>query len=183
MLKNKSQLSVEYLILTGFIIGIISVVLVIFLKVFASGSAQDAINAQKINDLGDDIVKKAKQVFYLGLYSKQNVEYDIPDNVEFMFILELTKSTGEKFYYFGIHAKDKEIKKHYFLSDVPIASDGTLVDVDEDDLSSLIPECSTATCKFYNFKGNLINPGKKVFKIETRLYGAEPKVAIVPSTY
>lgn len=176
MLNGKSQISIEYLILTGFIVLAIAISSALFLRTFFSSSAYDVLNTQKIHDLGDDLAKKAKQIYYLGLYSKQSGVYEVPKNVEKMFIVELTKGS-DHFYYFAIHIMDKDLKKYYFISDVPLMSQDAFVDT-----TIMIPECSVpgTSCKFYSFKGNLILEGKRVFKLETRLDGNQAKVSITP---
>jgi uncharacterized protein (UPF0333 family) len=187
---RKAQISIEYLILTGFILLIIIVPSVIFLYSFANKSVFGTVSTQKINDLGNGLVDNAKQMYYLGLYSKKVVSYDVPENVERFFILEINQSgTGEKYYYIGIIINNgKEVSKHFFLSDVPLmssplSSDPNVAYVDNLDSSSYINECTPWICTFYNFKNPVTHQGKKKFKLET-MYdstsGNEVKVNIIP---
>lgn len=180
LINNKGQISIEYLILTGFILLVIVVPAIIFLYTVANKSVYGTVNTQKINDLGNGLISNAKQMYYLGLYSKKIVEYEVPVNVEKMFILELYD--GSKIhYYFGIIIFDeKERHKHYFPSDVPLMSDTTSLYVDDTDSSSYVAECASATCKFYNFIGPALRAGNKRFKIETTLDVDDVKVSIIP---
>lgn len=183
MIKCKSQISIEYLILTGFIFGVIAISAAIFLRTFASDSAYDIVSAQKINNLGNDLVNKAKQIYYLGLYSKQTIAYDIPANVEKMFIVELTKD-NKKYYYFVIKLRNKKnpTPPYVYLSNVPLMSDYSSQYVDNTDNSAIITECNEpgTACIFYNFKGNIIGEGRRRFRLETKQEADEAKVSIVP---
>jgi hypothetical protein len=117
-------------------------------------------------------------------FSNKIVEYDIPNNVEHMYIMELEDSTGPEvkyYYYFGIILYDgKERIVYNFQSDVPLFSDSANAYVDEGpEPKPYIPECATHTCSFYNFKDSPTKPGKKLFKVETLLDG-EIKSQITP---
>src|SRR4030066_1162756 len=123
MLANKSQISVEYLILTGFLLLALIIPAAIFLYSIANQSVYGTVNAQKANDIGNGFVDNAKQVYYLGLYSKRIVEYDVPQSVWKMFIVEINQS-GELHYYVGIILNDtKQGSKFFFQSNVPMAAE------------------------------------------------------------
>ncbi|MBN2459929.1 hypothetical protein JXB28_06615 [Candidatus Woesearchaeota archaeon] len=187
MLNSKSQLSIEYMILTGFVLLIIIVPSVVFLYSMTNKGVYGSINAQKANELGNGLVNNAQQVYYLGIYSKKIVAYDVPENVEKIFIMDM--SMGSKNYsYVGIIINDrKEVLRMFFPSNVPLIADHPdLVDPDDADGSTkaYVPECNEpdAKCKFYNFKGYVLKPGKKEFKIETKYVPltSEAKVFINP---
>jgi hypothetical protein len=186
----KAQLSIEYMILTGFVLLIVVVPSVIFLSSLANKSVYGTITTQRTNELGNGIVDTAKQIYYLGIYSKKIVTYDVPNNAHKMFIMKMDKTGPAKtYYYFGLVLNDtKEAVKFFFPSEVPLMSDTAgpyAAYVDISDLSSYVSECTpptTTTCSFYNFKGSVLKPGKKTFKIETKYEGlsTEAKVSIVP---
>jgi uncharacterized protein (UPF0333 family) len=187
---RKAQISLEYMILTGFILLVIIVPSAIFLFSFANKSVYGTVSTQEANDIGNGLVDNAKQMYYLGLYSKKTVSYDIPDNVKEFFILELTQpGTGKKYYYIGIIIDNgKDESKHFFPSDVPLmsaplASDSDYMNAFNADNSVYINECTPDICKFYNFVGPAAKPGKKQFKLETKYdstSGNEVKVNIMP---
>jgi uncharacterized protein (UPF0333 family) len=190
-MSGRAQISIEYLILTGFILLIVVVPSVIFLSSMANTSVSGTLSNQRINDLGNGLVDNAKQMYFLGLYSKKIVEYEVPQNVESIFIVEMTKDS-EKYYYVGIIINNKkELVKAFFPSSVPLMSvpeptDQNRFYVRTEDLSSYITECASPTiCKFYNFVKPVTLPGKKKFKIETQYdvsgaAGNQVKVNIVP---
>jgi hypothetical protein len=180
----KAQLSIEYLILTGFVLLLVVVPSVIFLSSLANKSVYGTITTERANELGNGIVDNAKQMYYLGIYSKKIVTYDVPNNVHKMFIIQMEKDS-KTYYYFGLILNDtKDATKFFFPSEVPLMSDATSLYVDTSDLSSYVSECASATsCSFYNFKGSVLRPGKKRFKIETKYddsLSTEAKVSIIP---
>ena len=189
-MSKQAQISMEYLILTGFILLIIIVPSAIFLFSFANKSVYGTVSTQKANDLGNGLVENAKQMYYLGLYSKKIVTYDVPDNVKRFFILEFNQTgTGRMYYYIGVIINDgKEESKYFIPSDVPLmsvplASDPNSMYVDNSDSSAYIVECASSSCNFYNFKDPVIHPGKKKFKLETKYDNTgsnEVKVNIIP---
>lgn len=189
-MSKQAQISMEYLILTGFILLVIIVPSVFLLYSFANKSVYGAVSTQKASELGDGLVENAKQMYYLGLYSKKIVTYDVPDNVERFFILEFTQpETGKKYYYISIIINDgKEVSKNFFPSDIPIMSTPLPSDpnseyVDNMDSSLYIDECTPSNCMFYNFKDPVTHQGKKKFKLETKYditSGNEIKVNIIP---
>lgn len=185
MLDNKSQLSIEYMILTGFVLLIIIVPSVVLLYSMTNQGVYGTINTQKANDLGNGLVNNAKQVYYLGIYSKKIVEYEIPQNVKKIFIMEINKDS-KNYSYIGIIMSDKkENRSLFFPSSVPIIADHNEL-VDTADSSAYVPECSPPnTCKFYNFRGYVLKPGKKEFKLETKYVPmtSEARVFITPVNY
>jgi uncharacterized protein (UPF0333 family) len=183
-MPNKSQISIEYLILTGFILLVIIVPAAIFLSSLANKSVYGTLNTQRAMDLGNGLVDNAKQIYYLGLYSKKIVDYTVPQNVKKMFILDLNDGSKD-YYYIGIIIDNgKEVSKNYFPSTIPLMSDASNYPdyVDTTDSSAYVDEClvSGTTCSFYNFKGAVIHEGKKSFKIETGYDADVVKASIIP---
>lgn len=188
MLKNKSQLSIEYMILTGFVLLVIIVPSIIFLFSMTNQGVYGTVNVQKANDLGNGLVNNAKQVYYLGIYSKKVVEYEVPQNVENIFILELVKNE-KTHYYVGIIISDKkEVLRMMYPSSVPITATPTSGLIEKDESPKVhVPECQEpgVSCTFYNFKGFVLKPGKKEFKLETKYMPmtSEARVFITPLNY
>ena len=170
-MPNKSQISVEYIILTAFILLVVIIPSSYLVFSLANDSVYGTINNQRAIDLGKGLIDSAKQIYYLGIYSKKTVDYDVPNNINRMFILKLEYiATAENYYYFGIIFDDgKKITMQIFLSDVPILSEYSPL-VDDSDSNSYITECATGEydCTFYNFLKPVTNPGHKRFEIETK---------------
>jgi hypothetical protein len=167
----KAQISVEYMILTGFILMVVIIPSTYLVFSLANEGVYGTMNNQRSIDLGKGLIESAKQMYYLGLYSKKTADYDVPNNVNRMFILQLKTATDQYYYYFGIIFDDgNKVTEQMFLSDVPILSElGAYVDNDDSNL--YITECeppSIYVCTYYNFKQPVINSGRKTFKIETK---------------
>jgi hypothetical protein len=185
MRKIKAQISIEYLIIVGFVIA--AILVPAFLLLFSSTykNVYGPVNTQKVADLGNGLVNDAKQMYYLGIYSKKISKYQMPDNVINMFILNITNG-GNEYYYIGIVISDGVVPKvETFLSGVPLTSDTTYANVVQDPtLSMYIPECKTPgngySCNFYSFTNSTIMPGMKNFLVETVSRENTIKSAIVP---
>ena len=187
MLKKRSQVSIEYVILVGFILVTILVPSVLIAQSMAGGEIYGGVNSKRTNDLGDGLLKTAKQLYFFGLYSKQAVSFEVPDNVEEFFLLEMDNET-HKYYYIGIFIRDTgQAKKFFFQSDVPLYSEenagsGVIIE-DYYDLHTInIPECEgdELMCTYYRFTGSAIKTGMKNFKLETKLEDGAVKVSIMP---
>lgn len=173
MPNNRAQISIEYMILTGFIVLAIIVPTVLFLFSVTNTSVEGKIGSQKVNELGNGLVNDAKSMYYLGLYSNKISEYEIPANTKNISIVRIEETTPAGpvlYYYLAILIDDTTTKKvYYFQSDVPITSDSDLSYVNNDNEPDLISECqdSDKDCTYYNFLQNVLYPGVKKFKIET----------------
>ena len=169
MVCRRGQVSFEYLILIGFVV--FAILVPSFMVLFSSVNAnvRDTLSNQKMVDLGHGLTNDAKQMYYLGLYSRKISTYDVPENIRHMFILKITYDNKE-YTYFGIAILDGDaIKTQTFLSDVPLTSELSENVVIDNSLKNLVKECSLSgySCEFYSFNGPIITPGLKKFKIET----------------
>ena len=83
---KKSQASVEYIVLVGFItivlIGILGIAL------FYSGSARDRIKIYQVSNFANKILSSAETVFYAGEPSKSTISVYLPNEVTDIQILE-----------------------------------------------------------------------------------------------
>jgi hypothetical protein len=179
-MDRKSQVSVEYLILTGFVMLAILVPLVIFIYSSANTSVKQTMATEQAAELGDGLVKDAKQIYYLGLYSKKQITYTMPQAVEKFFLLEITKD-GQPHYYAGIILLTQSgPERLMFESDVPLVRGDT--DPSQGDTAD-VPECadSAVACVFYYFDKPITDPGKKEFRLENVMEGPTSKVSITSS--
>jgi hypothetical protein len=184
MLKKRGQISIEYLILTGLVVFTLIVPSIIVIQNLIGGDIYQNLNNKKINDFGTDITDNAKQLYYLGLYSKQKLETELPDNIVDLYILNLTDPDGSHFYV-GMNVRESNsITHYYFKSDVPLIADSTS-DVDYFDSAHppiVLPECSSSHCGFYVFSDKIKKPGGRTFELETRLLGDSAVVSVVKIT-
>jgi hypothetical protein len=184
-MSTRAQISIEYLILMGFVLLLIIVPVILLLSSSGTtGVARSVTNAQAV-EIGGNLVNDAKQVYYLGLYSKKQVSYQIPTGLEKMFVVDIASTTDSSHhYYFGLVFPGKGSQNRYmFESDVPLhASDEANHHIDSADNPGVIPECDSGqySCSFYNFRSPITKSGIKSFKLETTMINSEVVVDISP---
>ncbi len=190
----KSQISLEYLILTGFILVAVITPILIWVYSSATGSVGEKISGEQAVEFGEGLTDDAKQVYYLGIYSKKLVTYQLPGNIDKMFVLHLTDESAEPdrhFYYFGFNTEYSNARKFIFESDVPLTSvegvyslSNSEVKMVSDPSGQIVYECGYEgyTCTLYLFEGSVMKSGRKEFKLETILDSADStaKVSITP---
>ena len=77
--KKEAQVSVEYMLIIGFVT-VITVPLVLIYYSFTQESA-DEINSAQIKQVARNIVDAAESVYYFGEPSQTTLKVNIPDNV------------------------------------------------------------------------------------------------------
>ena len=77
--KKEAQISVEYMLLIGFVT-VITIPLVVIYHNFIQDS-NDEISSTQINQVARDIVDAAESVYYLGEPSQTVLKVNIPDNI------------------------------------------------------------------------------------------------------
>jgi uncharacterized protein (UPF0333 family) len=172
---DSGQISVEYLIILGAVILLVVIPAGIFLTNFALSSMYDTVSEEKANELGKGLTDVAKQVYYLGLYSKKQVTLPVPENVERFYLLNITDENEN--HYVVIETRERQ---YYFPSTAPITSDTDDNLVTTADHTSHVDECNTATCSFIAFTGEATLPGRKRFQAETVLQNDRIVVELKP---
>lgn len=175
---RSGQVSLEYMIITGFIVFAILIPSFLILFHYTTRGVGDSVSAQKTIDLGKGLINDAKQMYYLGIYSKKIAVYEIPDNVMSLAILKITKDSKDYYYIFIQSGNDQGVQT--FQSDVPLTSTLTNDVIIDNDLGIMVPECSQYPCEFYSFIGNSVDEGQKRFKIETEWTDGVVAVNILP---
>ncbi len=86
MKSKRSQVSIEYIVIIGFVtfvvIGILGVALLY------SGSMKDRIKMTQLNSFATKIISNSESIFYAGEPSKVTVEAYVPENIEKIEIIE-----------------------------------------------------------------------------------------------
>ncbi|MFH1365695.1 MAG: hypothetical protein ABIH28_03865 [archaeon] len=86
MEPKKGQISVEYLVIIGFVtivvIGILGIALVY------SGAIKDKIKISQVTSFANKIISTSESVFYAGAPSKSTISVYLPENVEEILIIE-----------------------------------------------------------------------------------------------
>ncbi len=80
-MKNKrGQISLEYLILVGFVTFVIIVTLAV--AFFYSSSISDRIKASQINSFAEKVISTSEKVYYQGEPTKATISAYLPDGVQ-----------------------------------------------------------------------------------------------------
>ena len=79
MLNRNSQMSVEYMIIIGFVT-VITIPLLIIYYTFTQDS-KDEISSAQIDQIAKTISDSAESVYYFGEPSQTNLKINMPDNV------------------------------------------------------------------------------------------------------
>ena len=118
ILKNKSaQISMEYMILVGFITFIIIGLLGIGL--FYSGSIKDRVKFTQVNNYANKIISTSESIFYAGEPSKATITAYLPESVTEIYVDETEDSLVISV------QLSSGITKRAFSSNVPISGSGT----------------------------------------------------------
>ncbi len=175
----KGQASLEYLIITGFVFAAIILPGLLFIYSVVGDTASETLSGKKISSFGSGITSTAKELYYLGIYSKLTVDFDFPNTLTKVFVAKIPNAEGH-IYYLVVHSMEKEgLKKYYFLSEVPLIFYGTDVTMtNEYPEAGLGDSCDDEVCTYYRL--DKINAGVKKFKLETYMDGSEIVVRINP---
>ncbi|MBN2422442.1 hypothetical protein JXB41_04405 [Candidatus Woesearchaeota archaeon] len=80
MLKKRSQVSVEFLTIFGFVfLMLIPLVIVFHLQ---SNETKDSLASNQIRNMGMKIIDKTEYVYYLGEPSKTTLKFMFPERIE-----------------------------------------------------------------------------------------------------
>ena len=99
MNKKRAQVSMEYLIIVGFVTFII--IGILGLAFIYSGSIKDSIKVNQITGFASKIISTSESIFYAGYPSKATIPVYLPEGVENIslsgdsLIIEFQTSTGK----------------------------------------------------------------------------------------
>ena len=78
--KKRAQVSMEYLIIIGFVI--VMLIPAVYLYIRYSSSSSDVLSSSKASQIANEIVKATNEVYYLGDDNQKNIEVSFPSNIE-----------------------------------------------------------------------------------------------------
>ena len=116
--------------------------------------SSDNLAQRKITEAANEILTKAKKMYFYGPPSKSVIKVDMPAQIEVFYTLSIMDNS-EYYLVFNI-ITSKGVKKHYFKSDIPLFSIGNTCDIAE--------ECSKGICKC--FPDRAITEGVKNFEVK-----------------
>lgn len=80
MKRNKAQVSIEYLIIVGFVTFV--VMAIIGIALFYSGTIKDKIKENQVGNYANKIIATAESVYYAGEPSKATISGYLPESVK-----------------------------------------------------------------------------------------------------
>ncbi len=107
-MKKRGQFSVEYLVITGFVIGM--VIIGVSAYYIQSRETKQEVEISELQYVGDQIIGNVESVYYAGGFAKKTLKIRVPDivtNISVPNEMELVFKIGES--------------DMVFFSDVPIA--------------------------------------------------------------
>lgn len=176
---RKGQVSIEYVIILAAVIFLIVIPAAVFLSSFARDNVQGITGSEAANEVGTKLTTNAKQVYYLGLYSKKRVRVQMPAQLQDFYLLKIQQGTDMSYYVVLI---DQDGNPRYYPSDIPIWSATSYPGVGPAS-TAYPPECSDAgtSCDSMTFTGSARLQGQKSFILETQMrdVDADPELEAV----
>ena len=153
---QKAQSAVEFILLITALL-LIAIPAFYLLSDYAFKSSSDVAQVQ-IRESGQKIVDEAREMYYLGKFSKEIITVNMPDNVRSMSTLIVIGTTDME-YYLIINHSNAEVNTDFLIQcEVPIIT-GTC---------NYIPGCyPSKNCYSCPFSPEAFQPGIKNYKIET----------------
>jgi len=153
---QKAQSAVEFILLITALL-LIAIPAFYLLSDYAFKSSSDVARVQ-LREGGQKIVDEAREMFYLGKFSKEIITVNMPDNVRSMSTLIIIGATDME-QYLIINHSNAEVKTDILIqSEVPIVTENC----------NYIPGCyPTKDCYSCLFSHEAFQPGIKNYKIET----------------
>ena len=118
--EKRGQISVEYLIVVGFIVFVIIGILGV--AFFYASGVEDKIKANQLESFVNKIVSSAESVYFAGEPSKVTITAYLPKGVRNIVILEDPPNSGNYFVIFGIETSSG-VSRLSFRVDVPLDSE------------------------------------------------------------
>jgi hypothetical protein len=157
---RKSQSATEFAIL---IAALLAVFLPIFylLSDYGLKSGSELLSSQ-INQIGTKIVDESREIFYLGLYSKEVITLNIPESIVSMKTFNVNSTSGVESYLIVNYRKEGFVINASFPSEVPMITGSC----------SQYPCFGGNTCWDCPFPSVAYTPGMKNFKRVSMLWEA-----------
>ena len=173
MFNPKSQAAMELVLL-------IAALLFIFLPIFYflgdySLKSGAQIVSSQVNQIGKKLVDESREMYYLGLFSKEIITVNIPDRVVGMNTIIINNSGDFEYYLMIEYYKDQSRMNATFPSEVPIVTYKPCYIE-----PNIAAACSGpgVDCYLCEFNTTDCTPGVKNFKLETVTWNKEFAVNI-----
>jgi len=119
---KRGQISVEYLIVVGFVVFL--VISILGVALFYASGIKDRIRINQLNNFANKIISNAEAVFFAGEPSKVTITAHLPEGVTNIVIQEDPPASGQDIILFDIETSSGQ-SRIAFSSDVPIDDVGS----------------------------------------------------------
>jgi len=92
--QKRSQVSIEYLLIVGFVSA--AVITILFIAYLYSGSAQDKITDNQIQVLADKLINSAESVYFAGSPSQATITVFVPKSINSIDIVDINANGAGK---------------------------------------------------------------------------------------
>lgn len=120
MRKKRGQISIEYLIVVGFVVFVIIGILGI--SYFYSSGVRDQIKNSQLESFAKNVISNSESVFYQGEPSQVTVTAYLPDGVQSMYVFR--EAGNEDLLVFNLTGQNDDSVVG-FSSNVPISISGS----------------------------------------------------------
>jgi len=154
---RKSQSAMEFMLLISALL-LMAIPTFYLLSNYAFKSSS-SISEQQMHESGQRIVDEAREIYYLGKFSKEIISISFPRNIDAMSLMIINDSTIEEYYLIINYTNDGKSTELLVPSDVPMIT-GNACPV----VTGCYAGKDCTTCKFMP---DDYSNGVKSFKLET----------------
>ena len=173
---NKSQTTVEFIILTACLF-LVFLPILYLLSDYSIKTSSEIITTQ-VNQLGSKLVTESREMYYLGLFSKEVITVNIPNGITNMSFLVINKSGSFEYYFIVNYTQEDKSLQQVFLSDIPlITSNSTEITKD------LSCYGMGTECHLFYFGADDFLSGNRNFKLETVIWNGTYAVNITKTEW
>ena len=153
---RRGQVATEFIILFALVL-LIFIPLFYFLSQTALGS-QDQLIASKMDRIGNTLVHEAREIYYLGRFSREVISVEFPRDIE----MSIVHSDQGEHYLLITYILEGQRTTTYFPSEVPIRFSNAQCQA--------FDECApTVTCTECTIDADDVRSGRRNFQLETIL--------------
>jgi hypothetical protein len=157
MNRTKSQTTVEFVLLVSAVLMFMLIVLFVVAN-YALKSGED-ITASQLNQIGWKMVDQSREIFYLGLFSREIISVNFPEGVNSFSTLNFQNETDGSWESYLIinYQKGKDLVNMTFPSEVPLLTGSC---------TSTLGCLPGITCLECSFGPTAYSAGRKDLKLE-----------------
>lgn len=165
MINSKAQSATEFMILITALL--IIFIPILFIIVDYGAKSVKEVDIQKIHEVGENIVVQARDIYYLGVGSKEIMTITVPRGIETLGTMAIWDTvSGKKEYYLMVkYLKEEDVLDMNIQSEVLLTIPGCVMNYANSNCPTVTPagiECFVCT-----FSNDVFSVGRKDLQLET----------------